>query len=1493
MPKFGQHETAQRLHLSGVGSLFALAADDKKIVKVLQPPPGIWTEDQLRSEIDAFLLRYKTQRLIAKNSKHWAPVHEVSAIRAGTEGSTDGIGGDAASRAEDSQGFYIASGAYAVLDRYERSVQSLLDGRVNVDNSDLRNIFTGVLQGLLDCRTTQKRPHGNIKPSNILFNNSANLSTATVHLTDPAADAALTPNTDKKDLADIGKILYELVNLRPYAGGTIGRSKEWDRLGPNGEDWRKLCGALLDAGAPAEERDLEKILPKIATWTAKPKKSKAPLIAAAVFAVLIAGGITTFILLKPPKPKWDEAKWDDLCLSSQAWFQDFYVDAKPESEIATLSSDGRYPKTAVDLLTDALKKRAAKTNYYLPVEIAQDNSGGEIRQLIAMPTNEAKIHPGPAYTLVSLKLVHDVQDALKPEGWPLLAKLKGEADTYEKDRHWQAPADDLRIIMAATQPPELPATGDAVARYDAIKPRKKMVHALETTVQASDAVNNIETAWAAITANIKTIQNLETAAHANVPILEGAAAFARALPTSGTQPAHSKDMNAEAALTDIQGFAGKLTPAADTLASIATVLTKDKINLAELAKASEAKVDPSVDNYIAFAARVPDYAVIPDPRHAPAWNADVDAMNEIIGIIQQTAPTDPEIAALKNELEKLKQTIQQTNALPLIALNSQKLQANVDAIDKTIYPTLLARGMNNPNYIDPKKEKKALADDLANPPKEIAAASPVVLGQWKQAQQKLIDNFSTLDDAAFRHQFRKEIPTRLRTAYADLEKQLSVRVPALDVKTGAPWQSKIASRLASRFHDEALNTLVADYTKQYPPQTAPDLNDPAYQSFVKAHLQTYLARCNTGRDFIAGYATIENALNLLYLNRDEPAPNTPYWSDLATQLAKAEFLPDDQIAAALKQSGLSDRIANLQSLVAATDYTKVEPALAADTAELVLTAWRKLAVISLPEAAAYLDTEEKAQQHLAAMFQKLPDSARAHALSAELAAGIPQHWHHWTANLTTPDLIGLALERRPKDAPLQLPGEDDRLVYNEYLFELNHDLASLRTSIPDFKERDKALKKVTQDFIDKSQRVSPELQKLAGLDKLFVTLKKPLEAKNTDLANSTKAGPALAGWTSEIDNNNGVARFFYPPTGTRQYTLEFRRLPEQDDGRTAYLCTTELPLELFAHALNDPTPRAPALNKPNWLNITDDSYMTWSGIRSWQIRGGIVGPNSDWLCKTTLMLKYTDVPQGAKAFDLPSPQTPVQRISPWVALYTARLLGCRLPTPDEWTSAFNAFENKPGPKDWNLRGAVFDAQKKYVKSLNDKEPDMAWPFPDKDLFDSVKTAGARAADAPIWLPDNLVKLTPDALTRPNADTIIANSTLWFRPVPAAVGTGIPPMHDLIGNVAEFTLESPTAAKALTELDVQSVSTDAVEKEIDGGKLFVAGGSSLSSPLIPPNTPQPVANAYSMPVGRCDVGMRLAFTAPIESIESVLIHLFSTPKYIPAPCHIAASLVKPQ
>src|SRR5215212_376855 len=81
MPTFGQHETAQRLFLSGVGGIYALKSDDKKVIKVLQPPVGIWSDDRIQEEIDAFRLRAKCQQAVAKTSKHWAPVHQIAALR--------------------------------------------------------------------------------------------------------------------------------------------------------------------------------------------------------------------------------------------------------------------------------------------------------------------------------------------------------------------------------------------------------------------------------------------------------------------------------------------------------------------------------------------------------------------------------------------------------------------------------------------------------------------------------------------------------------------------------------------------------------------------------------------------------------------------------------------------------------------------------------------------------------------------------------------------------------------------------------------------------------------------------------------------------------------------------------------------------------------------------------------------------------------------------------------------------------------------------------------------------------------------------------------------------------------------------------------------------------------------------------------------------------------------------------------------------------------
>ena len=95
MPTFGKYETAQRLFLSGVGGIYALKGDDKKVIKVLHPPTGIWSEEQTREEIEAFRSRAKAQKAVAGASKNWAPVHDAAALS-----SEEGEGSGAASLAK-------------------------------------------------------------------------------------------------------------------------------------------------------------------------------------------------------------------------------------------------------------------------------------------------------------------------------------------------------------------------------------------------------------------------------------------------------------------------------------------------------------------------------------------------------------------------------------------------------------------------------------------------------------------------------------------------------------------------------------------------------------------------------------------------------------------------------------------------------------------------------------------------------------------------------------------------------------------------------------------------------------------------------------------------------------------------------------------------------------------------------------------------------------------------------------------------------------------------------------------------------------------------------------------------------------------------------------------------------------------------------------------------------------------------------------------------
>src|SRR5207249_3407097 len=130
------------------------------------------------------------------------------------------------------------------------------------------------------------------------------------------------------------------------------------------------------------------------------------------------------------------------------------------------------------------------------------------------------------------------------------------------------------------------------------------------------------------------------------------------------------------------------------------------------------------------------------------------------------------------------------------------------------------------------------------------------------------------------------------------------------------------------------------------------------------------------------------------------------------------------------------------------------------------------------------------------------------------------------------------------------------------------------------------------------------------------------------------------------------------------------------------------------------------------------------------------------------MLDKTYYPPNATP-PAPRPTDPMQLVTPWSAMYAARLLGCRLPTSDEWKTAYDTYElNVPNaPKDiWNLRGEApagkpsWRTQQDYTKPIDT----LGLPYPDKGIFTPSKLLFSPifADKAAPWTADALAKIAP-------------------------------------------------------------------------------------------------------------------------------------------------------
>ncbi len=1527
MPTFGQYETAQRLFLSGVGGIYALKSDDKKIIKVLHPPVGIWSDERIQEEIEGFRERAKIQKNAAKASRNWAPVHDAAAIRAAA-GTGESTGGEAlASQAEGGER-PVADGAYAVMDRYERSVQSLLDGRVNVQNADLRALFTGIIQGLLDLRQTASRPHGALKASNILLANATDLASATVHLSDPAPAGALTPASDTRDLNQLARILYHLVHRRAYDDGTIGRNKDWDALGPNGENWRKLCGALMDGAAHQEECKFENILAQLPTWTAKPKKSKKPLLYAVAALLLVAGGIVGFIEYRRTHKTSTPEEWQYEALAYYSWFKDFNKDLTSDAGVKFREANPEISKIFVRADFDKYDPVRISNYYTSPPPGGWDEKDPNAwKALITNPPATVTKTDNPKKGKL---LVQGVEDALAH--WTVRQKLLDAATRY-KELSWTKPTEELQAVYSAGSVPALYAEEpDPGIRFDRVNEdktkRPKTIY--QSLVQATEAyklvtlVSGYDEEKDGKTNHIDGIlERITKLPTHDVPLLGDGQAF-KSAKAFAEQALANPPGNPGEALNNVKALAAALQKfEAEAVEPLKKALATPDVDFAELKKDPTAGPNPAatIAHYQALASAIPGYVTLKtDTRTPKAWTDRL--ANKKIDINTITAPpNDAQLEAINKRYGELDKNIAEIAGLPLLVKSNMGerisgITSAFDALEKAIN--------EHPGFMTKEKFAQIVADQeiYITPPNKLpdpinGAANPVQ-ERWKLAQGALIKTVKgrTLEEFRTTHIEDEKKFREVLQFYADAGQAL----PDKDSNRGELLALSNDPKLTKWADDTRDSVLTYLLTKAVPQPEDPSQIDyqkllaegSAYRILRTAALTQYQSVCKISLAFLKDHAALAKCLDQLYLLPDEAEPSSgKKWRDLQQALQKNPFLADATIPVDImktltgtyRNSLLTaenlktiQRAADLLALDKETDYSALLKQAQAPVPELALAAWRKLGDAAISEDTAYLkdedDAENKLNAHVAAL--KALNAKQADALAGEIKGQRPKRWERWAAKATTAKNLELAVKQAANFGVTITKDKPEMFYYQALLALRDFSQPSPPTPAP----TEEALKGAAQDgpaykFINAVKDLPLGTPPNTDMQKLLTDMGESLKPLQGSFAE--KQGPELAGWGMTFTPDFQKRTFSSKDPKFAKYPLDFQMMTV--NRKIIYLCTTEMSVGLFNASMNAYSGKLPdgtlvVDNKnhpaPNdhWFKPVSRALDSWEGVRSWYLNNtGVFNVNQDWTIALDAAASADKYPTNATTPKGPSEgDPPMQRLSPWAAAYAAQLLGCRLPTSEEWQAAYRQFEGQAGmPTDvWNLRGegagASWGTQQRHALA------NKFIPFPDDGIFLSgnVKTGPNAqpwtAGDlAKLAAKDNIVaaRITPD----PSANTPYKNNTLWFMPVDKENPNNAKiVMHHLVGNVAEYVYDGDKADEVIKgdkKPDPKAIN------DMQPGSFFVIGGSALSPPEMAFNEKLAIPNDGRVKTGYSDVGFRLAYTAPRLTIVQVLQNAFKDGK-LPGP-----------
>jgi hypothetical protein len=385
-----------------------------KVLRLLDPSGGsVSNAPRVVSFLKAAELQKKAQEL---GARHIAPVFRIE---------TDSAGAWYASR------------------YYPSSLSRVIEGRIRLDLEDFHHLFHSILRGLCDLKKRTDQSHGNLKPSNVLFEGSGKLRRRRIFLADLKPSPEDPGAGELSDLRALGEILWHVARAtKDSPRYPVSESDpDWAAyFGAAAAEWIGIYNQLRGPKLSPADLDLAKLrsmLPgmPLSVRATRTGRRTAPLTVPLV-AVLGFGSYLRYGPVPERSPMLQNlarhagnrgVQWHDLRKDYDDWFGPLSVILR--------NAGSRHILWTTDSYLDS--------QVIQPIDRARpDLENLDIENQEVRPANEnARINR--ISTLIS-----STRTAL--ERWPMPPAL-GQAASQFQQRDWKRPADELRTAAGGVQ----------------------------------------------------------------------------------------------------------------------------------------------------------------------------------------------------------------------------------------------------------------------------------------------------------------------------------------------------------------------------------------------------------------------------------------------------------------------------------------------------------------------------------------------------------------------------------------------------------------------------------------------------------------------------------------------------------------------------------------------------------------------------------------------------------------------------------------------------------------------------------------------------------------------------------------------------------------------------------------------------------------------------------------------------------------------------------